>query len=202
MADPAPAGGSVFTDQYGPLKGWQWLGIITAAGAAFLWYRQRKAASSSSSTTGLNGIDPATGLSYAEEAAASGPLPGSQSLAPIIIQNGPPSQPAPTTTPPSSAKAPNQLTVANFPAPGNPGEKIVQIVQSAPGIGYALTNQGGVETAGGAPFWGSYLGLPAAARQGGPRTFRSIQLTPAGYTLEDTAGEKYNFGRGLKQIGQ
>lgn len=87
MADPpAPeggGGGSVFTNQYGALKGWQWVALIGAAGGLYLYLQQRKAAASSSST----GAD-TTALDTGQ-----GPVPGSSMLQPIIIQNGPPSQP-------------------------------------------------------------------------------------------------------------
>lgn len=201
MADAPSSGGSFFTQKYGPLQGWQWIAVIGGAGGLYLYYRQKKAAAAAATSNTGQTCDPTQ-----DPTCGTGPLPGNSQLQPIIIQNGPASTPAPTNpAPPAPAPpggAPNRLTVANFPQPGLPGEKIVQIIQSAPGVGYALTNFGGVETAGNAPFWGSYLGLPAAARQGGPRTFRSIQLTPQGYRLTDTAGETYNFGKGLKQIGQ
>lgn len=203
MADAPTGGGSFFTQKYGPLQGWQWIAVIGGAGGLYLYYRQKKAAAAAATAGTGQTCDPTQ-----DPTCGTGPLPGNSQLQPIIIQNGPPSTPVSTApnqpTPPTSA--PNKLTVANFPAPGLPGEKIVQIVQNGPGKGYALTNYGGVEAVN-APFWGSYLGLPAVARQGdagvgtpSQRMFRSISLSPNGYVLTDTKGETYRFGQGVSQI--
>lgn len=110
------------------------------------------------------------------------------------------------------AALPSQATAApvaptqpwSFPSPGLPGEKIVKTVADASGKGaYALTNYGGVYTAGDAQIGqggGSYLGLGPSGQMGdaGPgtaagRQFNDIQAGPNGYTEIDTAGESYNF---------
>ena len=65
------------------------------------------------------------------------------------------------------------------------------------GSGWVLHEDGGVFTEGGAPFLGSYPGLPASARAGDPnRKFRSIDWRDDGvfgYMLTSTRGEKYRF---------
>lgn len=65
----------------------------------------------------------------------------------------------------------------------------------APGGGcWVLTRDGGVRAYHGAPFHGSYPGLPPAARQG-ERTFVEIQANNlGGYTLISAGGETYAFG--------
>jgi hypothetical protein len=83
-----------FTAQYGALKGWQWAAIIGTLGGVLLYLKSRGAASStgapasSSATTG-QGTD-----------AYGNPIPGQQILAPIILQQGPASVPAPAAKPP------------------------------------------------------------------------------------------------------
>lgn len=62
-----------------------------------------------------------------------------------------------------------------------------------------LTNKGGIYNVApsgkaGGTFYGSYLGLPAADRQGGARTFNGLTINSNGtYTIVDTAGESYTF---------
>lgn len=70
-----------------------------------------------------------------------------------------------------------------------------------------LTNKGGIYNVNpsGAPsggtFYGSYLGLPAADRMGGPRTFNSLHINSDGtYTIVDTAGESYTFNPGTASL--
>lgn len=60
---------------------------------------------------------------------------------------------------------------------------------------YVLGSDGGVFTYHGAPFFGSYPGLPEQDRQGQRTPFRQIQLDAdeAGYTLVDESGERYHF---------
>jgi hypothetical protein len=80
------------------------------------------------------------------------------------------------------------------PAPGLPGEVIVdfELTESGNG-GWYLTNLGGVETVGDAPFRGSYLGLPESARQG-DRSFGQLVRTPDNhYAIVATSGERYDF---------
>lgn len=63
---------------------------------------------------------------------------------------------------------------------------------------WQLQGDGGVRTAGAAPFLGSYPGLPAVDQQpaGTVRTFTAItphRFGQPGYTLWDDAGEPYDF---------
>ncbi len=63
-----------------------------------------------------------------------------------------------------------------------------------PGQVWVLGSDGGVFTAGGAPFFGSYPGLPPADRQG-ERAFLAIEADPDGngYTLLADDGSGYHF---------
>lgn len=65
---------------------------------------------------------------------------------------------------------------------------------AAPGGGcWVLTRDGGVRAYHGAPFQGSYPGLPPEARQG-ERTFVEIRLNSrGGYDLISSGGEPYSF---------
>jgi hypothetical protein len=71
--------------------------------------------------------------------------------------------------------------IAGLPAPNGPG-------------GYYIGADGGVAAVGGAPFYGSYPGLPPSARQGS-RNFVGAYFDPAGgYTLVSNHGENFHFG--------
>lgn len=76
-----------------------------------------------------------------------------------------------------------------------PGERIIGTVANphGPGMWY-VSNFGGVFSEGGAPFYGSYLGLPPKDRQG-QRTFTSAKPNAyGGYTLISNTGQLYQFG--------
>jgi hypothetical protein len=67
----------------------------------------------------------------------------------------------------------------------------------APGGGvWVLTYDGGVQNRGGAPFFGSYPGLPAS-RTKGHRNFIAIEAEGDGYTIisDDDNGSKYHFNQ-------
>jgi hypothetical protein len=104
MADTPGGGGSFLTQKYGPLAGWQWVATLGAAGGLLLWYRARKAqqaaAAQPTDTTG--------------DQSAYGPLPGNTALAPIIIQQGPTSTPAP---PAQTAPEEGYLTTSKVVGP-------------------------------------------------------------------------------------
>lgn len=55
-----------FKRKIGPLPMWAWILIVGVAGG-LLWYEHSKGSSTSTSTSSSNQIDPATGLSYAQE---------------------------------------------------------------------------------------------------------------------------------------
>jgi hypothetical protein len=59
---------------------------------------------------------------------------------------------------------------------------------------WTLTYDGGIRATGGAPFYGSYPGLPAAARKGS-RNFIAIEAEGDGYTIfsDDDNGSTYHF---------
>lgn len=210
MADPPAApsggGGGGLTRQLGPLKVWQWIAVLGAGLGAFYIVRQRQAAAASSSQN-AGGASDTSGL---------GPLPGLGSLEPVIIQQGPPSVgPINVNAPPPPTPAPPRSNSGTLAPPPNitrlPGEVIaasLRTPQYGATAGYYLTNFGGIEAVGGAPFWGSYLGLPAGARQGdagvgtpSQRIFTSITAHGNnGYTITDKMGETYTFGKGVKQI--
>lgn len=104
----------------------------------------------------------------------------------------------PTTAPSLPAKLQAMMS-AN-------GENVVQSAYDAATQTWLyLTQKGGVYsvTQSGQPggtFYGSYLGLPSADTQGGPRTFVSIKPAKnGGYTLTSSQGDTYNFGPGPGQ---
>lgn len=72
------------------------------------------------------------------------------------------------------------------------GVEIVDRLDAPAGGRWELQADGGVITYDGAPFYGSYPGLPAAARQG-ERSFRRIRPYEGGYELVSTADESYHF---------
>ncbi len=64
---------------------------------------------------------------------------------------------------------------------------------AAPGGGcWVLTRDGGVRAYHGAPFKGSYPGLPPEQRQG-ERTFVAIEALGSGYRLRSSGNEEYAF---------
>lgn len=70
----------------------------------------------------------------------------------------------------------------------------VDAVCAPSGGAWVLTRDGGVRAYHGAPFYGSYPGLPESARQG-ERTFVEIRLNDmGGYNLLSSGGETYAFG--------
>jgi hypothetical protein len=77
---------AILSDQYGPLKGWQWLALAGGAGALYYLYQARKNAAATSATD-----------TAAQGGAVVGGLPGATQLEPIVIQSGTPSTPAPAT---------------------------------------------------------------------------------------------------------
>lgn len=122
--------------------------------------------------------------------------------APVQLASPQPTDTTTTQTPSSSSTVPPSNpavaagNVSSFPIPTPPaGETIVGVAYTSSGHGaWYLTQLGGVYTVGDAPFHGSYPGLPAAGKQGGPRTFGLIEADPGDhYTLIDTAGERYSF---------
>lgn len=66
---------------------------------------------------------------------------------------------------------------------------------------WLLTSDGGVRSYGDAPFYGSYPGLPPAARQG-ERTFKGGRIAAypdgGGYILVASSGEAYEFNAQVK----
>lgn len=56
-----------FKKKLGPLPLWAWVLIVGVAGG-LIWYEHDKSGTTASSTTGSNSVDPATGLTYAQEA--------------------------------------------------------------------------------------------------------------------------------------
>lgn len=69
----------------------------------------------------------------------------------------------------------------------------VDAVCAPTGGAWVLTRDGGVRAYHGAPFHGSYPGLPPEARQG-ERVFVEIRLNDrGGYDLISSGNEKYSF---------
>lgn len=115
-----------------------------------------------------------------------------------------PSPPVPSSVQPEVREAPepvmdrstalgNELALRGYPLPA--GEKAVDKVAAPGGGWYYLTDLGGVYALDGAPYLGSYLGLPPEGRQG-QRTFGPGGLevsSTGGYTLRSAAGEAYQF---------
>lgn len=92
------------TQQYGALKGWQWVAVIGTLGAGLLYLKSRGAAAPADANATAGGYDP-TGV------------PGQSILAPIIIQNGKPSEPLPTPKPPAPKPKPPGPTPKPQPKP-------------------------------------------------------------------------------------
>jgi len=80
---PAPAKGGAFSKKIAGLPGWQWAAILGLGGGAVYYLIHKNSATAASTSSG---IDPATGLPYATEAAQGGGDNGS--LQPIIDQLG------------------------------------------------------------------------------------------------------------------
>ena len=91
----------------------------------------------------------------------------------------------------NATAAPNALAA---PEPGA-AIRVTDAVARKDGGVYVLGEDGGVFTYRGAPFFGSYPGLPAKDHQGERTPFVSIQLDAdeAGYTIRDEGGESYHF---------
>ena len=106
-----------------------------------------------------------------------------------------------TTTPVNQpTQGPPNLPTSLAAAMTNNGEHLISTQWDAKlGEWLYATNKGGIYALSpsgkaGATFYGSYLGLPAGATQGGPRSFSSLVVNPDGtYTLVSTAGQDYRF---------
>lgn len=77
-------------------------------------------------------------------------------------------------------------------------EQIANVADAAAhpsGGAYVLGRDGGVFSFHGAPFFGSYPGLPDEAKQGERTEFDSMVVHPNGdgYTITDKGGESYSF---------
>lgn len=98
------------TTQYGALKGWQWAAGIGVLGATYLYLRSRSSSAAPAPNMAGQALD-----------AAGNPIPGSEILAPIIIQQGNPSapitKPAPVVKPPvrPPVVAPPKVNANNYP---------------------------------------------------------------------------------------
>ena len=168
-----------FVQSFGPLKGWQWVAAGGAGLGIVLFLRQRAAAKAAASSS-----TDATGGAFA----GTGPYPGYGQILPVVIQQGPASQPLPPNPTPSPTKPQSKLA----PPPNvkmNPGERIIsQIADTVfgPSAGYYLTNQGGVYAVGGAPFAGSGFSLKGF----NPKNWSKITLLPGGRGYELTGSNK------------
>lgn len=91
-APPQPKGkaGNAATKKYGPLKAWQWVGLVAGAGIVYIYIRNKQANAAATSATGAtNATDPnAPPLeqlgSGVDSGAGSTPLPGSDVLGSIL----------------------------------------------------------------------------------------------------------------------
>lgn len=116
-------------------------------------------------------------------------------------QSAPP--PVPTRSPGGTGLTPIQAlpaaVLAGFKRTGEYITDVVRTPQYGAGAGYYLSNKGGVFAVGGAPYEGSYLGLPAAGRSGQRTPFTTLTVNRTGYTIGDTGHETYAFGTGPGQ---
>lgn len=117
---------------------------------------------------------------------------------PVTTGGGTPT-PTPVASSPGSPPNLSQSLIAAMTANGEHligspqwDAKINEWVYATQKGGVYLLNPNGTN---GATFYGSYLGLPASARQGGARTFTGFGIDQAtgDYTLTSTAGENYTF---------
>ena len=177
---------SGLSEQVGPLPLWGWGALCLAA-----WYVYQKYSGSSSGAT------------------SSSSTPSYPSTNPTVFYIPPPSSgggaggpsptpaPPPGTTPGPTPTAPGTIPTnqSNAPVHLQPGEKIIGTVPNPKGKGlWYISNFGGVFSEGGAPYYGSYLGLPPKDRQG-QRTFTTASPNAyGGYTLISNTGQLYQFG--------
>jgi hypothetical protein len=160
------------------------------------------------------------GIVSAISSTSIGLPPGyASNLPPLTVCNTPAPTPTPTPTPtpaptptptPAPAPAPQAPAVPIFQglapwlasAMGMNGESVASYAWDAPlGEFIVLTDKGGIYNvnpngtpAGGHPFYGSYLGLPAADRQGAARIFNNLVVNSDGtYTITSTGGQSYTF---------
>ena len=124
----------------------------------------------------------------------SAPAPfGSPTQTPAGGSAGTPT--TPSSTAPQTAPTPSIALPAgeNFTSAAyNPLSGTWDFLTNLGGL-YTLDNNGNPTTAGG--FYGTYLSLPAADRQGTRGAFTTITVnSDGGYTEIDSNGEKYKFG--------
>jgi hypothetical protein len=113
----------------------------------------------------------------------------------------------PASTPPPAPSAPLFPGLGGIPGLHlNPGESVVATQWDATLNEFiVLTNEGGIydvapSGAPGSVFYGSYLGLPAADRQG-VRSFVQLIINPDGtYTAVGSDGSQYHFAPGVPQV--
>lgn len=127
--------------------------------------------------------------------AALGQVGSPPNLLPFLGNIPNPHPPAPVPVPKPVPKPVTKVPLAAAPSiKMQPGEHIVnQVSADAKGGGYYLTNLGGVYAVGGAPFEGSFLGLPAKTKAGIGQFVRILLNPGGGYTEVTAAGQKYTF---------
>ena len=104
----------------------------------------------------------------------------------------PPPAPAPPSTPAPAMTQNNNLPADVLAKITANGEHIIASIPSPNGGAWYLGSKGGVFAVN-APFYGSPLGNPAINWVSGNRQPAAILPNGAGYTVVDTAGERYSF---------